>query len=209
VLNVFETGCRVPRLENEDNVCQYPEWIMKMLASEGGGTNILVIRNNYSPRWADGQLSDFSKRMDALLAQTSAAGMKVIYIAPAPKYYKVGPESLCSSQWYRPGWSMDEDCRNGFIEDRGEELARRRDVTEYLLGLSRRRSDLFVFDPFEVLCGASQDYCTPLRNGRLIYRDDSHLTEEGSELLVAPFEAFLRKLPFLAGGTTAPSVAAR
>jgi hypothetical protein len=157
-----------------------------------------VIRNNYSPRFVDGGLNDFSKRLEELLARTSAARLKVIYFAPAPKYYSVGPNSLCSRQWYRPDWAMGADCRNGFLEDRGEELARRRDVTEYLLGLSRKRSDFFIFDPFAFLCGTSEGDCTPVRGGRLIYRDDSHLTGHGSELLAAPFEAFLRNHQLLA-----------
>lgn len=87
---------------------------------------------------------------------------------------------------------MAANCRSGFIEDRGEELARRRDVTEYLYDLSQKRTDFFVFDPFPVLCGASAGDCTPVRDGHLIYRDESHLTGKGSELLAAPFEAFLR-----------------
>ncbi len=88
---------------------------------------------------------------------------------------------------------MEDKCRSGFAEDRAEQLARRRDVTNYLLNLSRLRRDFFVFDPFDVLCGGTEGRCTPLRNGRLIYRDDSHLTEEGSELLVGPFEEFMRR----------------
>src|SRR5262249_17061485 len=122
----------------------------------------------------------------------SAAAFKVIYVVPSPKYYSVGATSLCSRQWYRPDWAMGEHCHSGLLEDRGEQLARRRDVTNYLIDLSRKRNDFFVFDPFDVLCGSSAGRCTPLRNGRLIYRDDSHLTVEGSELLVDAFEAWLR-----------------
>jgi peptidoglycan/LPS O-acetylase OafA/YrhL len=192
VLNVSQPGCPFPPLEKDGHVCNYPDLIMKVVPSDRTGSNILVIRINYSPRLIDGGLYDFSRRLESLLERTSAAGLKVIYFAPAPKYYSVGPYSLCSRQWYRPDWAMGADCRNGFLEDRGEELARRRDVTEYLLGLNRKGSDFFVFDPFVVLCGTSEGDCTPVRDGRLIYRDDSHLTAQGSELLAAPFEAFLR-----------------
>jgi peptidoglycan/LPS O-acetylase OafA/YrhL len=192
VLNVSQPTCRVPRLEKESDFCNYPDLLLKVAASDRTRNNILVIRNNYTPRVVDGGMRDFSKRIEQLLARTSSAGLRVIYFAPGPKYYSVGPESLCSVQWYRPEWAMSADCRNGFFEDRGEELARRRDITEYLLGLTRQRNDFFVFDPFIVLCGTSDGDCTPVRDGRLIYRDDSHLTGQGSELLAAPFEAFLR-----------------
>ena len=202
VLNVSQPTCRVPPLEKEEAVCNYPDQIVKFFASDRTESNILVIRNNYSPRSADGTLRDFSKRLEELLARTSIAGLKVVYFAPAPKYYSVGPASLCTRQWYRPAWALGEECRNGFVEDRGEELARRHDVTEYLLGLTRKRGDFFVFDPFDVLCGASEGECTPVRDGRLIYRDDSHLTGQGSELLAAPFELFLMNHKLLADSVT-------
>jgi hypothetical protein len=87
---------------------------------------------------------------------------------------------------------MAAECRNGYLEDRGEQTARRSDITEYLVELSNKRSDFYVFDPFELFCGTAATTCTPLRGGKLIYRDDSHITGQGSELLAAPFEEFLK-----------------
>ncbi|MES0210229.1 acyltransferase [Mesorhizobium sp. M0028] len=189
VLNVFQTGCRTPPIVGEPDYCKYPQLIMKHVSSND--RNILVIRNNYSPRRLDGSLTAFSHQLEELLSESDKAGLKVIYVLPAPKYNKVGPTGLCSRQWYRPDWAMSAECHTGIVEDRNEQLARRRDVTDYLLGLSRTRSSFFVFDPFDALCGGPTGDCTPVRNGRVVYRDDSHLTEEGSEILTAPFEAFL------------------
>ncbi len=195
VTNVFQTGCRTPRLESEESACDYVEPILKLQARGRHAANILVIRNNYAPRAIDGTLKSFSQRLEQLLDRASALGFKTIYIAPSPKYYSIGPGSLCSRQWYRPDWALDEKCRNGFPEDRAEQLARRRDTTNALIALSRQRKDFLVFDPFEYLCGTSagRGLCSPLHNGRLIYRDNSHLTEEGSELLARPFEEFLKR----------------
>jgi hypothetical protein len=191
VVNISQPTCRVPSLDEEPAFCKYPDLILKYIVPASRESNFFVIRNNYTPRSIDGTLRDFSKRLDSFLARTSAAGMKVIYIAPAPKYYGVGADSFCSRQWYRPEWALSDDCRNGFPEDRGEELGRRRDVFDYLVDLSRKRNDFFVYDPFNPLCGNARGDCTPMRNGRLIYRDNSHITEEGSELLAPSFEAFL------------------
>jgi peptidoglycan/LPS O-acetylase OafA/YrhL len=193
VLNVFQTGCRVPRLQNEGALCEYPLELVRKAVPGNSGNKILVIRNNYAPRFINGELGEFSKRLEELLKVTAAAGVKVIYVAPGPKFYSVGPQSFCTAQWFRPTWAMSEDCRTGFREDREEELARRRDLFDYLVSLSRKRTDFFVFDPFDPLCGGSQGDCTPMRGGRIIYRDDSHITVRGSELLVAPFESFLKK----------------
>ncbi|WP_370873718.1 SGNH hydrolase domain-containing protein [Caulobacter ginsengisoli] len=104
--------------------------------------------------------------------------------------------------WTRASWlspsehflrrAISAQCKAGFTEDRGEQLARRRDFVAYLNALRARRQGFFLYDPFDPLCGSVGKVCTPVRNGRLIYRDSSHLTEEGSELLAPSFVAFLR-----------------
>jgi hypothetical protein len=190
VTNVFQPGWTVPPLKTDPAICAFENALVKKFASNGKENNILVIRVNYAPRYINGDLNAFSKDLTAFLVRTSAAGLKVIYILPSPKYYSV--DDLCTPQWFRPEWAMGPECRNGFTEDRGEELARRRDVTDYLNDFSKTRNDFFVFDPFDTFCGSLKGPCTPLRNEQLIYRDSSHITERGSELLVAPFEAFLR-----------------
>jgi hypothetical protein len=103
----------------------------------------------------------------------------------------VGDDSVCGKQWYRPAWAMDAQCNKGFSENRAEELARRSDVVDYLERLSATHPELLVFDPFDPLCGSASGDCTPLRKGKLIYRDDSHITVQGSDLLTGPFEQFL------------------
>jgi hypothetical protein len=188
VLNVFQPSCKIVPID--PGQCAYPNLLIPKLASERPQDTILVLRENSSPRRVNGDLSTFSNALEKLLDTTSAAGMKVIYILPAPKYDSVG--SLCAPQWFRPAWAMAAQCRNGYLEDRGEEIARRRDITENLVDLSKKRSDFYVFDPFELFCGTAATTCTPLRDGKLIYRDSSHLTGQGSELLAAPFEAFLK-----------------
>jgi hypothetical protein len=191
VVNITQPGCKAPATRTDFKKCDYLYKLLTYVSTGDDIKRVLVIRNNYSPRRVDGDLSDFSGRLDQLLARTSAIGMKVVYIAPAPKYYSL--DDLCTPQWYRPKWSMNQVCQNGFLEDRTEEIARRRDILDYLLGLSKRRQDFFVFDPFDTLCGSIENYCTPVRDGRLIYRDSNHLTTLGSELLAAPFEAFLEE----------------
>jgi hypothetical protein len=188
VLNVFQPGCKIVPIAPGD--CAYPNLLIPKLASERAQDTILVLRENSSPRKVTGDLSTFSNALEKLLDSTSAAGIKVIYILPAPKYNSL--DSLCAPQWFRPAWAMAAECRNGYLEDRGEQTARRSDITEYLVELSNKRSDFYVFDPFELFCGTAATTCTPLRGGKLIYRDDSHITGQGSELLAAPFEEFLK-----------------
>ena len=206
VLNVTQPGCKAPAIKTDEPICNYPDRLLKTVASTGSPRKVLVIRTNYAPRRLNGDLSDFEGRLKQFLTRTSEAGMKVIYMAPPPKYYSV--DSLCTPQWFRPKWAMSPECLNGYREDRAEELARRSDVMEFLTQLSKQRKDFFVFDPFDTLCGSTGAYCTPIRNGELIYRDGVHITARGSEMMAAPFESFLKESglePDLQGsGTVSP-----
>jgi hypothetical protein len=172
-------------------------------------TSVLVVRNSYSPKVADGSLARFKTVLEPFLTRATAAGLRVIYVLPAPKYSGVGPDSLCSRQWFRPAWAISAQCKAGFTEERGEQLARRRDFAAYLDRLRSQRPGLLVYDPFDPLCGSLGKVCTPVRNGRLIYRDASHLTEEGSELLAPSFLAFLRDSGLTPGDGRKPPRAPR
>jgi hypothetical protein len=190
VLNVFQPGCRVPPLPNNEPVCGFAPTLLQHAVAPTGRT-VLVLRLNFAPRRIDGDLSQYTSHLEQLVNQASAANVSFIYIAPAPKYYSVGPGNFCAPQWFRPVWAMDEHCRTGFREDRTEQLARRSDFFNYLTALSRSRPNFFVYDPFDLLCGSSTGDCTPMRDGRLIYRDENHLTAQGSQLLAEPFAGFL------------------
>jgi hypothetical protein len=190
VLNVTEPNCQMPALPGSGARCQYFDKLLSHLPARRN--SVLVLRNNYAPKIADGSLAKFKAVFEPFLAQASAAGLKIVYVLPAPRYSGVGPDSLCSHQWFRPSWAIALECKTGLTEDRGEQLARRRDLVAYLNTVRSRRSDFFVYDPFDALCGSHVKSCTPVRNGHLIYRDSSHLTEEGSELLAPSFITFLR-----------------
>jgi hypothetical protein len=58
--------------------------------------------------------------------------------------------------------------------------------------IQRQRKDFLVFDPFDTFCGRDSITCSPKREGRLFYYDESHLTEEGSEMLADPFISALK-----------------
>lgn len=192
VINITQPGCKFPAVDVPvDQICDYPDRLLSNITPAQARNTVFVIRNNYAPRRINGELTTFARLLEQQLDRFSAAGVKVIYIAPSPKYESVG--NLCSPQWYRPVWAMGPECKNGFQEDRSEQLARRQDVTEYLNSLAAKRKDFYVFDPFNVLCGSNDGlHCTPVRNGKLIYRDGTHLTAAGSELMAPSFIQFLR-----------------
>jgi len=191
VLNVAQDGCRAPPLSGEAAYCHYQSALIDLLARQGANV-VLVLRNNYNPRGIDRSLDHFIAEITGLLDKASAVGMRIVYIAPGPKYASVGPTSLCSVQWFRPSWAIGERCEGDLIESRVEQQARRREFLSALQNIQRQRKDFLVFDPFDTLCGRDTVACTPKREGRLFYRDESHLTEEGSEMLADPFIETLR-----------------
>ena len=93
---------------------------------------------------------------------------------------------------------MGKRCESDLLEPRAEQQARRREFLDALQNMQRHRSDFLVFDPFDTLCGRNPVACTPKRDGRLFYLDESHLTEEGSEMLTDPFVAALKTAGWLA-----------
>lgn len=190
VLNIAQDGCRAPPLPGEAAYCAYQPALIDTLARDTSDV-VLILRNNNSPRIIDGSLNHFIEQLRVLLDKAKAANMRIVYIAPAPKYAAVGPTSLCSVQWYRPAWAIGGRCQGDLVEARAEQQATRETYLKALLALQSDRSDFLVFDPFDIYCGTDPTTCTPMREGTLVYRDETHLTEKGSELLAAPLIAAL------------------
>lgn len=196
VINVSQEGCRVPLLPHEIAHCRFIQSMLSTLSQKNENL-IFVIRNNFSPRSIDGSLARFTSELTNIITFARGLGVKIVYVAPAPKYAFVGSTSVCSEQWFRPAWAVNEYCKGDLAESRSEQEARRSEVMSALTELQSRNENFYVFDPFPVLCGTHQTTCSPKRSDRLIYVDESHLTVEGSELLADSFVGALDKRGWL------------
>ena len=186
VLNVAQDGCQAPPLPDAPPYCYFQGPLIDVL-KRAKVNAVLVLRNNYNPRAINGSLDRYMRALESIISKASRNGIKVVYVAPAPKYSSVGPTSLCSVQWFRPSWSIGSRCEGALVESRAEQLARRREFLAALRTIERSRSDFLIFDPFDTLCGPAAETCSPKHSGRLFYHDESHLTEEGSEMLEPAF----------------------
>lgn len=65
-------------------------------------------------------------------------------------------------------------------------------VMELLTQLETSNSNVAVFDIFDSVCPAGEDYCYPDNGGSFLYRDRDHLNSLGSQLLAEPFVDLLR-----------------
>ncbi|MDQ7973517.1 MAG: acyltransferase family protein [Rhodocyclaceae bacterium] len=54
------------------------------------------------------------------------------------------------------------------------------------------RSNAALFDSFHLLCAPGEKRCTPIRQGRFLYRDKDHLNATGAASMTVPFLQFLQ-----------------
>jgi hypothetical protein len=73
-------------------------------------------------------------------------------------------------------------------------------VMELLTNLATSNSNVAVFDIFESVCPADQEYCYPDNGSSFLYRDKDHFNSLGSKLLAEPFVDLLRS-----SGTLTPA----
>lgn len=191
VTNLYENSCPLPPTSNADTKCGLSVRFIQKLPRVAPYSSVIIIRNNIAPKRLDGRLSSYSVALEALVSSLAARGYQVVYAAPSPKYDSIGPGALCSVQWFRPKSALAARCAEGFTELRSEQEARRADFLAVLKELEVRQTAFHLFDPFAVLCGVDTVYCSPMRNGHVLYRDKSHLTEHGSVLLYAPLRKYL------------------
>lgn len=199
VTNLYETSCHLPPPAGSPPVCSYAMKFLEDLPDDPSGAGVIIIRNNYSPRTVEGTLAPYAHSVETLVGKLLHKHYRVVYILPSPKYYSVGPGALCSVQWFRPAWALPSRCSSGFTEPLQEELARRAEFTGYLEDFARKTPGFLTFDPFSVLCGPDSKVCTPIRAGQQLYRDESHLTERGSEYLAPAFIGFLQEAKLIGG----------
>ncbi len=166
---------------------------MLISLSQKNANLIFVARNNFNPRTIDGSLARFKNELANTITYARGLGVKIVYVAPAPKYSFVGSTSMCSEQWFRPSWAINEYCKGDLAESRSEQEARRNDLMSALAELQNQNENFIIYDPFPVLCGNNQSSCSPKKAGRLVYVDESHLTVEGSELLADSFIGALKQ----------------
>jgi hypothetical protein len=65
-------------------------------------------------------------------------------------------------------------------------------VMDQLTELETINSNIAVFDIFESVCPAEEEYCYPDNGSSFLYRDKDHFNSLGSKLLAEPFVDMLR-----------------
>jgi peptidoglycan/LPS O-acetylase OafA/YrhL len=193
VINFGQNGCRAPRRASEPKFCDYPDTVMAAmppLAKDQRG--YVVLRSNYNPLSLDGSLGRYAQRIESFYERMNQFGYGVIYVAAAPSFPLLTVGGLCTEQWFRPAWALSENCGADSSVSRSEQLELRKDFYNALKKLEKQYLNFHVFDPFDALCGPDKDICKATRNGVPLYRDPTHLTTAGGEVMGQAFLDFLR-----------------
>jgi peptidoglycan/LPS O-acetylase OafA/YrhL len=136
-----------------------------------------------------GDLSRESSRriFAAAIANTAAiftkAGIKVVLLGQVPEMTVSPRHCLALSKLFG---LANGNC--GFVP-REEAERRQYYVNQGLNAAARSNPDVFVFRPFDSMCGESR--CEAVRNGKVLYIDGDHLGRDGANLLVEPLRLAL------------------
>jgi len=143
-------------------------------------------------------------RLGTMADQANNQGVNVVVVAPSPVFWidrelpRSFPQGICSPQWFR--LAIADECPSSYREERRTMEARMEPFRAGLNQLARRHRNLYVYDPFPLLCPASQTQCGTVINGVQIYDDYSHLATEGALSLLPDFKGFLDRHRLLKAG---------
>jgi len=122
------------------------------------------------------------------IRRLTSLGLKVLIMAPTPQMRYDIPSCLARRN--------PDQCD----VDRSTIDGQRRAVMQLFLHLASRSPNVRVFDPIDSLCSSTT--CFAARDGRVIYRDDDHITATASRGLLPAASTSLRWVSAPAG--TAP-----
>jgi peptidoglycan/LPS O-acetylase OafA/YrhL len=160
----------------------------------------LVLVSNLPSYLGEGTRSESPQQFEAyagsilkLANQMKRQGVKLVLVSPLPSFGQSKitlPLSLCHSEWFRPNWAIPPICK-GVGESRQVELKRTETIRNLQKHLANISSAIDVFDPFDSICPPSKVTCRTYDQGKLLFADGNHLTQQGALLL---YPAFARSL---------------
>lgn len=111
--------------------------------------------------------------LDNTLSRLTQEGKSLIYVYDVPEL-GFNPEQCVETRPFRFFSNLREPCAIA----KQQFLDRNVDFRKGVMNVLKKYPNIKVFDPAEVLCDESQ--CFALKDGRLLYRDDNHLSYDGS-----------------------------
>ncbi len=148
-------------------------------------------------RSAEASYAGAIRRLDA---EVRRRGAELVLFGPLPSFPQEkigGPLTLCQAEWFRPAWSLGPQCQP-VLRPRRKELAAIAPAQRLQERTIRDLAGTRLFSPFDSICPPTQDVCSSVRAGTLLYTDETHLTNAGALLLYPRLMAFLEDQPGVA-----------
>lgn len=141
----------------------------------------------------------FEDKLSKVATILQSKGIKLIIFAPLPVFRgdeHPSPTWACTQEWFRP--FISSNCSSTYYETREKIETRNMYISNALTRLSNKHENLYIYDPFEILC-PGKEICTTIVDSKTLFRDDDHLSREGAKHLFANFSEFLSVNNLLTG----------
>jgi len=145
----------------------------------------------------DANLRDYAAALAALAQRLAAVHASLVVVAPGPEHPGYAPET-CTPQWFKPAWSLPSTCS---YSERAPLIQNDAPVRRALYEVARANANVFVYDPFSILC-QSDSRCFVSHAGQSLYADDNHLNVNGATFLYDDFMKFLWRNNIVARSTS-------
>lgn len=130
-------------------------------------------------------LSEWETGLELLLSSLDRKSVNVVVVLPVPEFPSSG--ILCISLWSKV--NPNPDCR----QEKHALTQNRELFVSRITDLSKRHRNLYLYDPFPLLCPKEESCSVISDEGKLLYEDSTHLSNYGSRSLANDFIGFLRR----------------
>ena len=144
----------------------------------------------------DQALSAWLNEVRTIAKKSEEKGIRIVIIAPTPVFRgnpkgEQPPGQLCVKEWFRP--RIPKECPGLFRQERSTLESRLKKIDKGLDALAATNKNIQIYKPFDILCPKRSDSGETYLNGIRTFRDDDHLSMDGSLLVASDFLDFASK----------------
>ena len=150
-----------------------------------------LFSNNGTQITHEQALKIFEDKLSEIAEKLQTKNIKLIIFAPIPVFRGIEDPVLswaCAKEWFRP--FTDKTCKSNYREEKKNINKRNISIKNTFVRIKSKYDNANIYDPFDLLC-PSNVLCTSFLKKTMIYRDNDHLSRDGSIYLYKDFTEFL------------------
>lgn len=152
----------------------------------------LLFSDNGQPIDSEEVFQIFEQKIEKIAIDLKDKNLKLIIFAPLPVFkgsQNPSPSWACTKEWFRP--LLNKNCSAKYQESRKNIEKRNIKINEVFNRLKKKNKNIYIYDPFNLLC-PSETICSTINNDIILFRDDDHLSRDGAKYLLPSFIDFLK-----------------